>query len=374
MSDDSDLKDQLPTQKRMDDMREKGQTLRSRDLSGGVLLFSAIIIIMLSSSFIKARLEQNYIDMFSLVRLGSGEFEILLKSIKNIVLANFFMVIQTVWLLFFVVFLSVFIMGGWNFSMKAVGFKFEKLSPMRNLSNIFSKNMLSQLTKSCVKFTIIVGVFAYFVMLNSRDLLSLSYLTLDGALLEFYYIMQHYVFALLVGVAIIVAVDAGFSYFSFQKQSKMTSKEIKDEGKDLEGDQQVKSKMRSKQMQVLVEQINAMVPQSTVVLTNPTHYAVALRYREGADHAPVVLAKGKAQVALHIRKLAAMNSVPIYEAPALARSIYHTSKRGKEINPGLYMAVAMVLAYINQLKLYQQGRGPLPHKSTEFDIPAELQF
>ncbi len=154
----------------------------------------------------------------------------------------------------------------------------------------------------------------------------------------------------------------------------MTDQEVRDEGKESEGNPEVKRKIRSTQLQRLRQRLQQAVPKSTVVITNPTHYAVALAYDSQRDNAPRIMARGCDLIAHEIRMLAVANAIPIYEAPVLARAIYHSGKVGREIHPGLYMAVAIVLSYVHQLKSFQVGVGAAPVPVYEFDIPTELIF
>jgi len=233
--------------------------------------------------------------------------------------------------------------------------------------------MLVDVSKSSIKFLVIVGFFYYFVADNSKDILSLSYLSLPSALSATYYLIQKFILVLFIGILIIVALDAFYSFITYQSRTRMTTQELKDEQKDTEGNVDVKRKLKSLQYALLKQKIPQMVPQATVVITNPTHYAVALRYKEGVDKAPKVIAKGRGAIAQHIRMLAITNGIPIYEEPPLARAIYHTNNLGKDVNPALYLAIAIVLSYIQQLRRYQHGKGPLPTKAV-LDIPAPFQF
>lgn len=374
MSDDVEQKQHEGTSRHIDQMRELGQTLRSKDLSGGLILIMAIFVLLLMSNIIKSRFESNFTLAFTSIATVSSDPALLARVIRAIFVSNFVLLLPLFCVVILVPFGSVFILGGWNFSMKAVGFKWEKLSPVRNLSSIFSKRMFIDIGKSCLKFSVIFGIFLYFMNKNKEMIFSLAYGRIGASFTEIYFLMEHFILFIFLGIVLIILFDVIYSYFSYQKQTKMSSQELKDEHKQTEGNTDVKRKLRSMQLSIARQKINQAVPKATVVITNPTHYAVALLYDEKSDKAPKVVAKGKGMVAHHIRKLAVSNFVPIYEEPPLARAIFHTSKLNSYIHPGLYMAVAIVLTYINQVRRYQGGQGPLPKKAASIKLPDEFQF
>ena len=175
-------------------------------------------------------------------------------------------------------------------------------------------------------------------------------------------------------VILLIIFDVFYQYAQFQNQSKMSDQELKDEYKDAEGSAEVKRKIRSSQFAMYRQRLSVSVPRANVIVTNPTHYAIALRYEANKDKAPKVVAKGKGPVAQQIRSLAIANGVPIYEAAPLARAIYHTTKLNTEIHPELYMSVAIVLSYVHQLKNYQMGIGKQPEYVEDLEIPKEFIF
>ncbi len=375
MDEDKEQKQHAPTGKRLAELSEKGQTLRSKDLSGGMLLFSMVIILLFMGPRFKDYFINNYYVAFTRFdKIASSDTVVSLQLFKHMVLGAINVLLPFFLVIIIVPFLSVFILGGWNFSFKAIRFKWETLDLFTNLGNLFGKRILVDIAKSTIKFSVIAFIAAYFIMNHNRELFSLAQTSLAHALSGFYDLMQRFVTTLLSGVVLIAGLDAVYSFFEYHQRIKMTMQEIKDEAKEGDGSPEVKRKMRSMMMTILKQKINQMVPQADVIVTNPTHYAVALQYREGVDKAPRVIAKGKGQLALYIRSLAATKGVPIYEAPPLARAIFHTSKLGTEVKPPLYVAVALVLSYINQMRYYQMGRAPLPVMAENLEIPPEYIF
>ncbi len=374
MSGEDTNKEHEATSKRLDELREMGQTLRSKDLSSGIILATTLLILMVLSGAIRARFEENFNTAFTSINIINVDPDQLFKIMRSLFVSNLMILIPIFAILMVASFLSVFILGGWNFSIKAVGFKWEKLNPVTNLGNIFSKRMFGDIAKSSVKFAIIVGFFYYFAITNDTEILSLSNLQYTHALYLFCALVERFIVILFIGILVIIGIDALSNYLAYQTKTKMSTQELKDEQKNTEGNTDVKRRMRSLQYSLLKQRIPLVIPKATVIITNPTHYAVALQYIEGKDKAPKVIAKGKDNVAAYIRKLAIASGVPVYDAPPLARSIYHTTKVGSAINPALYMAVAIVLTYINQLRRYQSGQGPMPVKVDNFEIPPEFQF
>jgi flagellar biosynthesis protein FlhB len=374
MSDNQEQKQHQASSKRLDDLRDSGQTLRSKDLSSGLILVMSIIMLIFMSGHIGTRISNNFVTSFGLIASVDENPNKLLGQLGDMLIQNITLLIPVFLLIIASALASVFLLGGWNFTLKAVEFKWEKLNPATNLGNIFSKRMLSDVVKSTCKFIFIIGLFALFIKNNSKELLSLTHLPLHASFHLLCSMIVRFVIILCLAIAAIVILDVFLSYRSYQNKTMMTTQELKEEMKSTEGNADVKRRLRSLQYSILKQKIPQMIPQATVVITNPTHYAVALQYIEGKDKAPKVLAKGKGGVAQYMRKLAISNGIPIYEEPPLARAIFHTTKTGGFINPGLYLAVAIVLAYINQLSKYQSGQAALPVKASQIDLPAGFYF
>ncbi len=374
MSDNHDQKQHEASSKRLEELRESGQTLRSKDLSSGLILVVSIIMLIFMSGHIESRINNNFVRAFSLIATVDENPNRLLGEMGDLLIQNVMFLIPIFMLIIAAAFASVFLLGGWNFTLKAVEFKWEKLDPITNLGNIFSKRMLTDIGKSSFKFLLIIGLFAIFIHNNSKELLMMTHLPVYAGFKLLCSMIVRFVIILCLAIAVIVVLDVFFSYKNYQNKSMMTTQELKEEMKSTEGNADVKRRLRSLQYNILKQKIPQMIPQSTVLITNPTHYAVALQYIEGKDKAPKVLAKGKGSVAQYMRKLAISHSVPIYEEPPLARAIYHTTKTGGLINPGLYLAVAIVLAYINQLRKYQSGQSTLPVKAAQIDLPPGFYF
>jgi flagellar biosynthetic protein FlhB len=260
-------------------------------------------------------------------------------------------------------------MGGWSFSLETISFKLEKLDPIKGLARIFSLKGLVELVKALAKFVLLLGAAILVFFSIDQQLLSLASMTPKAAGLEAATILVQVLLILSATTILIVALDVPFELWNHSKQLRMTKQEIKDEMKETDGNPQVKQRIRTLQRQLAESRMMEDVKTADVVITNPTHYAVALQYLDRPGSAPKVLAKGKDLTALRIRSIAADCDIPIFEAPPLARALYRSTEIGYEIPHVLYMAVARVLAYVFQLK----NATPTDYvpKPTDFDIPVE---
>jgi flagellar biosynthetic protein FlhB len=265
------------------------------------------------------------------------------------------------------------LVGGWLFSGKAITPKLDRLNPLSGLKRMFSANSLVELFKAWAK-VLVVGTVAWLtLMFFFQDAMRIQYESTESAIDHAVTIIIWSVLALCASTALIAIVDVPWQIYSFTKKMRMSMQEIKDEYKETEGKPEVKSKVRQLQREVAQRRMMADVPEADVVITNPTHYSVALRYDAGASAAPVLLAKGSDRVALKIREIAKENNVPQMQAPPLARALFTHTKVGDEIPEGLYVAVAQVLAYIYQMDQFAKGRGPKPERKPDMPIPRDLR-
>lgn len=367
-------KTEEPTPKKLEDARKKGQIARSRELSTTlVLIASAAAFIMLGHylaealfavterSFTLSRDETYDTDhMFQILGLGVGEMVwpitgIMLIAIVGGVYGNI-------------------ALGGFNFSWESAAPKANKISPIAGFKRMFGMNALVELLKGIGKVSVI-GLMAYISLLMFRD----EALHLDVELypLNLFHalnMVEIAFFILCCGMVPIALIDVPYQSYKHNKELKMTLQEVKDERKNAEGDPQVKGRIKRLQYQAAANRMMQDVPKADVIVTNPTHYSVAIQYEQDGNRAPVVLAKGLDELAMHIRKIANAHEVPIVESPMLARAIYYSTEVNHEVPQKLFMAVAQVLAYVYQLKAYKKGKGTRPKKlSKNLPIPPELQ-
>ena len=260
-------------------------------------------------------------------------------------------------------------MGGWSFSLETISFKLEKLNPIKGLARIFSLKGLVELVKALAKFVLLIGAAILVFFTIDQQLLSLTSMSPKAAGIEAVSVLVQVLLILSATTILIVALDVPFELWNHQKQLRMTKQEIKDEMKETDGNPQVKQRIRTMQRQLAESRMMEDVKTADVVITNPTHYAVALQYLDRPGSAPRMVAKGKDLTALRIRSIATEHDIPLFEAPPLARALYRSTEIGHEIPHVLYMAVARVLAYVFQLK----NAGPTDYvpKPDDLDIPLE---
>ena len=358
-----------PTERRLQEARKKGQVPRSKELNTMLSLLLASISLLVFGGHISQNLMQISVEGFSVPRelafdTAQLPFQFMYMASQAILALSPFMAIMLV-----SVFAGPLLMGGWSFSLETISFKLEKLDPIKGLARIFSLKSLVELTKALAKFVLLLGAAILVFFSIDQQLLSLSSMTPKAAGLEAATILVQVLLILSATTILIVALDVPFELWNHSKQLRMTKQEIKDEMKETDGNPQVKQRIRTLQRQLAESRMMEDVKTADVVITNPTHYAVALQYLDRPGSAPKVLAKGKDLTALRIRSIAADCDIPIFEAPPLARALYRSTEIGYEIPHVLYMAVARVLAYVFQLK----NATPTDYvpKPTDFDIPVE---
>ncbi|MDA9942035.1 flagellar biosynthesis protein FlhB [Luminiphilus sp.] len=358
-----------PTERRLQEARKKGQVPRSKELNTMLSLLLASISLLIFGGYISQNLMQISVEGFSIPRelafdTAQLPFQFMYMASQALLALSPFMAIMLV-----SVFAGPLLMGGWSFSLESISFKLEKLDPIKGLARIFSLKSLVELAKALAKFVLLLGAAILVFFSIDQQLLSLSSMTPKAAGLEAATILVQVLLILSATMILIVALDVPFELWNHSKQLRMTKQEIKDEMKETDGNPQVKQRIRTLQRQLAEGRMMEDVKTADVVITNPTHYAVALQYLDRPGSAPKVVAKGKDLTALRIRSIATDCDIPIFEAPPLARALYRSTEIGYEIPHVLYMAVARVLAYVFQLK----SATPTDYvpKPTDFDIPVE---
>ncbi|WP_100655793.1 flagellar biosynthesis protein FlhB [Alteromonas flava] len=370
---DSYEKTEEPTQKKIQDARKKGQIARSRELSTALVLIASAIAFMLMGSYIATALFQIMQRSFTLSRDETYDlnhmFQIWGQAFSEVSTpVLFYMVIAMVAGIY-----GSIALGGYNFTWESATPKAEKINPINGFKRMFGVEGLVELLKALGKFIVVAGA-AYLSLLLFRD----EALHLDQELypLSIFHALDMIEWAFLImccALIPIVAIDVPYQSHKHHEQMKMTKQEVKDERKNAEGDPQVKGRIRRLQFQAAARRMMQEVPKADVVVTNPTHYSVALKYDEDGNRAPVVVAKGVDELAMHIRKIATANDVPLIPSPMLARAIYYSTETDHEIPNKLFMAVAQVLAYVYQLKAFKAGKGARP-KPLKRDLPIPPEY
>ena len=374
MAEDSDAERTEPaSEKRLRQAREDGDIPRSREVATFTVLMTAGAGLWMMGGGIVTKLSTVLERGLSLDREQVYNPNVLIERILADVAGVLLACLPLAGAVMLMMLASPMLIGGWNFSAKAFTPNFGKLNPMRGLGNMVSTNALVELLKAVAK-TLLVGAVAWFVVMSQKDaviglvvepfgtaaphlggLLAKAFLTMVGAL------------------GAIAILDGPYQMWHYADKLKMTRQEVIQESKESDGNPQIKGKIRQMQRQMAQKRMMANVPTADVVVTNPTHFAVALKYGEGQRGAPRVVAKGTDEVAARIREIAKENKVTLLEAPALARALYKHTDIDDEIPEALYSAVAEVLAYVYQLRAYSKGNlEQYPDRPTKLPVPPEM--
>lgn len=370
-----------PTPRRKQQSRDKGQIARSRELntmlmmlsSGVALLMLGPALIMTMTNLFRDHLHMSRADIFdpnAMMRLFESAT---MDAVWGI--TPFFIVVVVAAMA------GPLAMGGITFSSKAMSFKWEKLDPIKGIPRLFAWRGLVELLKALAKFVIIGSVAVFFLYNQLEEYLGLGSEPLKPALGHTMHLLLFGFLVISSTLIILAAVDVPFQIWDHSQQLKMTFQEVKDESKDTEGNPEVRGRVRRVQKEMAQRRMMAEIPNADVVVTNPEHYAVALKYDPETMPAPVVLAKGVDLIAMQIRSIAREHDVLILEAPPLARALHHTTEIEAEIPAGLYLAVAQVLAYVFQLKRASKAKSSTrsygagkPHRLSDLPIPDDMQY
>lgn len=374
MAQDSQDKTEEPTAKRLDEARKKGQVARSRELATAlVLLFSAITLFILGRDIGKA-LFNIFERLFTLSRDETYDYNHMFQVLGYVLSEITWPVLAYMIVVAIAGFYGSIALGGYNWSWESAAPKASKINPINGLKRMFGPNGLVELFKSIAKF-LVVGLLTYLTLQFFRE--EALHLDLELYPRNIFHALDliGWSFIIICCAMIPIAIfDTPYQSYKHNEEMKMSKQEVKDERKNAEGDPLVKSRIRRLQFQAAARRMMQEVPEADVVVTNPTHFAVAIKYEDNGGLAPVVVAKGVDELALHIRKIAEANNVAVVESPALARSIYHTTEVNEEIPEKLFMAVAQVLAYVFQVKKFKTGKGGRPRPlAKDLPIPPELR-
>lgn len=373
MAEDSDLeKTESASPRRLEQAREEGDIPRSRELATCTILVATGASFWFMGGNMIREIDRLLVSSLHFERERAFDFNVLYEHIV-FSLGELLMAMAPMALFLMVVALvSPMFIGGWMFSTKALMPNFGRMNPMSGLGNMVSSRSAVELGKAIVK-AVVIGAIAWAVAKSQIDavlMLGVEPVTTGGAHLGEILLTSFITIAS--GLVLIAAVDVPYQMWHYANKLKMTREEVRQESKESDGNPEIKGKMRQMQREMARRRMMSEVPTADVVVTNPTHYAVALKYTDGKMRAPKVVAKGADAVAAKIRELAQENKVPLLEAPPLARALYTHAELGDEIPEGLYTAVAEVLAYVFQLRAYGQHGGVRPEVPQELEVPAQL--
>ncbi|PXW92515.1 flagellar biosynthetic protein FlhB [Streptohalobacillus salinus] len=343
-------KTEKATPKKREDTRKKGQVAKSQDVNTAITLFFMFMGFMLLGPYWKMRLTGMFSKVFSEYTLWTLNYD----QIHTIFVEVVFYVGITVAPILGVAMISAIasnlIQVGFLFTSEPLQFKLDKINPIAGLKRLFSPRALVELVKSLLKITVVATVTFSILWMNKDDMMMLAHGNLDAALSFYGNTTVTIGIAAAIALLIVSLVDFTYQRFDYEKNIRMSKQDIKDEYKNIEGDPLIKSKMKEKQRQMAMQRMMNEVPEADVIITNPTHYAIAVKYDEAKSSAPYVVAKGVDYVALKIRDIAKHNNVMIVENRPLARALYAEVEINQEINEDFYQAVAEVLAYVYKVE------------------------
>jgi flagellar biosynthetic protein FlhB len=372
-SDSGQEKTELPTPKKLRDAKQKGQVPRSKELNSmTIMVFGALGLLFMGShmvSHISGFMEQGFTLTRDEVFSRHAVFDKFAIAVSEALTAiGPFLFLMTVVAIF-----TPLAIGGWSFSFEALAFKGDRINPLSGFKRIFSSKGLMELVKSVAKFLVVSVVAVAFLWSKADEFLGLGAQSLTLALQNGAWLLGVSFLVVSSTLILIAAIDVPFQLWDHSQKLKMTLQEVRDEMKDTEGKPEVKSKVRQLQQEMAQRRMMEAVPEADVIITNPTHYAVALKYHHDSMAAPLVLAMGKDLIALKIREIAAFHDIEIFEAPPLARALYANCKLDQEIPGQLYFAVAQVLAFVFQLRTArEQGTEapvrPDPYMPTDEEV------
>ncbi len=370
MAADSELEKTEPaSERRLQQAREDGQVPRSRELAACASLLAGGLLLWTTGASLQSALTLLLKDTLSFPREFAFEPALLLEHGSHVLGRVLWALLPFAAVVLAAVIVSPLLVGGWLFSAKALAPKFDRLDPVAGIARMFSLQSLGELGNALAK-TVLVGAAAWYVVRShADDVFALAMVPGGAGDLSLGHLL-FVAFASMVGVlALVAAADVPWQRWRHAKQLMMTREEVRQEHKEQEGNPEIKGRIRAQQREMARRRMMADVPKADVVVTNPTHYAVALKYSEGRDAAPVVLAKGADDVAAKIREIAGEHGIPMLEAPPLARALYRHVEPGDAIPERLYTAVAQVLAYVFQLRA-----GGAPERPDDLPVPADMDI
>ncbi|WP_305074305.1 flagellar biosynthesis protein FlhB [Propionivibrio sp.] len=372
MAEESDLERTEPaSSRRLEQAREEGQVPRSREVGAFLVLMVAAGAFWMVGGWMMQRTS----TIVSRGLMFDGELlrdpQVMVARLGDIALDALLAFTPLVMALIVAALLSPFFLGSWNVSFKAMTPDLGRLDPLKGMGRIVSWSGVLELVKGVAKATLIGSVAAGVLWAERGEIISLLSQTIDAGLASAGHLINFSFLLIVASMLLIVALDVPFQLWQYHNKLKMTKEEVRRESKEMEGNPEVKGRIRSMQREAARRRMMSAVPTADVIVTNPTHFAVALAYKNGMG-APKVLAKGMGEIALKIRTIGAESGVPLLEAPPLARSLYRHAELDQEIPSALYAAVAEVLAYIYQLARWREQGGNYPVPPRQIPVPQDM--
>ncbi|MDR6536903.1 flagellar biosynthesis protein FlhB [Variovorax soli] len=375
MAEESDLEKTEPASpRRLEKAREEGNVARSRELATFVLLATAVAGLWSMAEPLGSHFRASLGHGLRFERAAAFDTSFMLTQAGLLAMQALVAMAPLMGMLVLAALVAPLMLGGWLFSTQALGPKFDKLDPIAGVKRLFSTQSLAELFKALAKSLLIGGV-AWLVIRDGLDQVNALMAQSERAALPQMILLVARNCALITAALLLIAmVDVPWQLWSYYRKLRMSREDLRQEHKESEGDPHIKAQIRRQQQQMAKRRMMSEVPKADIVVTNPTHFAVALKYVDSDMRAPRVVAKGTDRVAERIREIAKENKVAILEAPPLTRALYKHTRLGDEIPTGLYTAVAEVMAWVYQLKRWHAEGGDAPRTPGDLPIPQDLQY
>lgn len=372
--DKSQEKTEQPTPRRLEKAKEDGQVPRSKELTTTAVLLCSSLAFLFFGEFLANKIKAALTFNFTLSREAIFDESLMIAYLAQS-MADVLMGLMPLFALLLIAsIVGPISLGGWLLSAKSLQPKLSRMNPIEGIKRMFSLKSLVELLKSIAKVLLIFTLAIIILNALKIDLLNLSHEDLDAAISHAALIGVWVTLGLSLATILIAFIDIPFQIYDHVKKLKMSMQDVKDEMKDTDGKPEVKSRIRQLQQEMANRRMMASVPEADVVITNPTHYSVAIKYKPNEMNTPIVVAKGVDQVAIKIREIAAAHEIEMVETPVLTRAVYHTTNIDDEIPSDLYVAVAKVLAYVFQLNSFRRGKGTRPGFPYDIKVPEDMIY
>jgi len=350
------------TPKRLEEARKKGQIPRSRDLSTAAVTLVGGAALYLLGSQITGQMANMMRRTLSLTRDEATDATFMTSALSTAAADGLWLSAPVLLAITFAAIIAPLALGGWSFSGQALMPQFSRLNPIEGVKRLFAMRSVIELVKAMAKFGVVAMIAAIVLWNDAPTFMALGREPLQQAIGHAVQMSGKSLLIISAGLLIIAGIDVPYQLWQYAKQMRMSREEIREEYKESEGSPEVKGRIRQLQQQMARQRMMQDVPKADVVVTNPTHFAVALKYDEKRMRAPIVVAKGADAIAAKIREVAGEHAVPIFEAPPLARVLYRNVDIGDEIPATLYVAVAQILSYVFQLRVAKRAGNQPPPK------------
>jgi flagellar biosynthesis protein FlhB len=369
MSDENQAQERTeqPTPKRLEDARRKGQIPRSRDLTAAAVMLAGGTALYMFGGHIGGQMHGMMSRSLTLSREQALDSMYLTPALTSAAIEGFRACMPVLLIIMLAAIIAPLALGGWSFSSESLAPKFERLNPLAGFKRMFSLKSLIELSKALAKFATVAGVAVLVLWKDTPALLALGREPTALAIGHALKLSGQGLLSISAGLLLIAAIDVPYQLWQYLKQMKMSREEIRQEMKESEGSPEIKGRIRQVQQEMARQRMMQDVPKADVIVTNPTHFAIALKYDEKRMRAPIVVAKGVDLLAARIREIAGEHNVPIFEAPPLARVLYRNVDIGSEVPSNLYVAVAQVLSYVFQLRVAKRS-GLLPPEKLDVSV------